>query len=183
MKLKLFLKQNFYKIRALLIFIGVLIFWYAFYFADQNISADCIPCYLKDYRMYLALIFAILSSLLTNNILFNSENIKRIKSKDKDEIRRNLKKKPSFQFNSKGAYFFFMLLSIPTQIFLVFYLVYYELLPFIIGQESISNNDMVFYLCLFFGIVVSLGVHSYMRVFKIDEIMMNIKNKKKINSP
>ena len=85
MKVKLFIKRNFYIIRGFLILFGTLIFWYAFYFADQNISADCIPCYLKDYRMYLALIFSVFSSFLTNNILFNKENIRRITTIDEDK--------------------------------------------------------------------------------------------------
>jgi len=85
MKFKLFLKRNFYTVRVFLIVFGTVIFWYAFYFAEQNISINCIPCYLKDYRMYLALIFSVLSSFLTNNILFNKENIRRITTIDENE--------------------------------------------------------------------------------------------------
>ena len=85
MKTKLYLKRNFYNIRILLILFGTFIFWYAFYFADQNISIHCLPCYLKDYRMYLALIFAVFSSFLTNNILFNKRNIKRMTKIDENK--------------------------------------------------------------------------------------------------
>mgnify|MGYP006078992661 FL=1 len=87
MKFKLFLKRNFYTIRILLIVFGGLIFWYSFYFSDQKLSIDCIPYYLKDYRMYLALIFSILGSLFVVYTvgIFNKENIKRITTLDEDE--------------------------------------------------------------------------------------------------
>lgn len=87
MKTRLFLKRNFYKIRFFLILFGTFIFWYAFYFADQNISINYITCYLKDYRMYLALIFSILGSLFVNYTVgaFNKENIKRMTTIDENE--------------------------------------------------------------------------------------------------
>lgn len=87
MKFKLFLKRNFYTVRVFLIVFGTLIFWYAFYFAEQNISINCIPCYLKDYRMYLALIFAILGSLFVVYTvgIFNKENINKITTIDEDK--------------------------------------------------------------------------------------------------
>ena len=88
MKFKLFLKRNFYTVRVFLIVFGTLVFWYTFYFAEQNISINCIPCYLKDYRMYLALIFSVFSSFLTNNILFNKENIKKITTIDGNEKKK-----------------------------------------------------------------------------------------------
>ncbi len=87
MKFKLFIKQNFYTIRILFVVFGVLIFWHSFYFAEQTLSIECIPCYLKDYRMYLALIFSFFTSLLTTYFLggFNKENIKRITTIDECE--------------------------------------------------------------------------------------------------
>jgi len=87
MKIKLFIKRNFYVVRVFLIIIGTLIFWYAFYFADQKISVDCIPFYLTDYRMYLALIFSVFGSFFVSYTVgaFNKENIKRITTIEENE--------------------------------------------------------------------------------------------------
>ena len=87
MKIKLFLKRNFYTFRIVFIFLQTILFLYAFYFAEQTLSIECIPCYLKDYRMYLALIFSFFTTLLIIYSLggFNKENIKRITTIDKDK--------------------------------------------------------------------------------------------------
>ena len=179
MKFRIFLKKYYFTIQFITIFLTSLWFMSSFYFDDRTFSFKDIPIYLNDFLFYWSVILSIGTPLIICYLLgaFDSENIKRIKSMD--EIKGNLKHKPFFQFNSKGAYLLFMLLSIPVQIFLVVYLLYYEILPFIFGQETISNNDMIFYLCLFLGILVSLGIHSYLGVFNINEIMMKIKNKEK----
>ena len=98
-------------------------------------------------------------------------------SLNEKQVEKNLKLKSFVKFNSKGAYFVFMLFSVPTQIYLVFYLVYYKLLTFILKREVIFNNDLALYFSLFIGIVVSLCIHSYLGVFKIDETLK--KNEKK----
>ena len=84
---------------------------------------------------------------------FNSENIKRIKSMDEDEIRRNLKQEPYFQFNSKKVYYIFMLFNIPLHVFLVVYLLYFELLPYIFGNDTIVNFLFMF----------DVGMHLFSR--------------------
>jgi len=87
MKFRLFLKRNFYTLRIVFIFFQTALFQYAFYFAEQTLSIECIPCYLRDYRMYLALIFSFFTSLLIIYFLggFNKENIKRITTIDENE--------------------------------------------------------------------------------------------------
>ena len=87
MKIKLFLKRNFYTFRIVFIFLQTILFLYAFNFAEQTLSIECIPCYFKDYRMYLALIFSFFTTLLIIYSLggFNKENIKRITTIDKDK--------------------------------------------------------------------------------------------------
>ena len=177
MNVSLFLKRNVFGIRVILILFGTLMFWHAFYFVEKQLSLDCISCYINDYRMYLALIFSFFTSVLTNNIFFNKKSIKRITSLNEKQVEKNLKLKSFVKFNSKGAYFVFMLFSVPTQIYLVFYLVYYKLLTFILKREVIFNNDLALYFSLFIGIVVSLCIHSYLGVFKIDETLK--KNEKK----
>ena len=97
---------------------------------------------------------------------------------DEDEIRRNLKQEPYFQFNSKKVYYIFMLFNIPLHIFLVVYLLYYELLPYIFGDDNIVNNDIIFYSCLTLGCIYSLGLHHYLRLFHVNEILANIKKGK-----
>lgn len=81
------LKRNFYTIRGFLIVFGTLIFWYAFYFADQKIAVECIPSYLLDYRMYLALFFSVVGSFSVSFTTgaFNKENIKRITTLEKED--------------------------------------------------------------------------------------------------
>ena len=178
MKFRIFLKKYYFTIQFITIFLTSLWFMSSFYFDDRTFSFKDIPIYLNDFLFYWSVILSIGTPLIICYLLgaFDSENIKRIKSMD--EIKGNLKHKPFFQFNSKGAYLLFMLLSIPTQIYLAFYLLYYKLLPFLFGHENISNNDTVFYLSLLFGIVVSLGIHNYIGLFNVDEIIAKFKNEK-----
>ena len=180
MKFRLFLKKYYFTIQFTTIFLTFLLFMNIFYFDDRTFSVKDIPIYLNDFLFYWSVILSMGTPLITCYLIgaFNSENIKRIKSMDEDEIRRNLKQEPYFQFNSKKVYYIFMLFNIPLHIFLVVYLLYYELLPYIFGDDTIVNNDIFFYSCLTLGCIYSLGLHYYLRLFHVNEILANIKKGK-----
>ncbi len=86
-KIKFFLKKNFYKLRVLVIILGTILYFLAFYFSDKKMSFTTLIENKTDPMLYICLIFSLLSSLFTNYFIggFNKKNVKKMTSMEEFE--------------------------------------------------------------------------------------------------